>query len=176
MPCPPHKAWGVTPGLTPWGQGGDAEAGSTSTQHPGQYTAGHSWDALSERSLQQGSLCSDEVVIHSDTTVRHSLTSLHPKLLLPSNPCRHTASSGEGCTGTSHSRLGMALCPAPTAAWVTAEGLPGKVGEWGKDLCSYPAVGDGGSVQHAQAQQGVRATSERLGPAALPQLPPMMAW
>lgn len=55
--------------------------------------------------------------------LRHSLTSLHPELMLPLNPCGHTACSVEGCTGTSHRMLGMPLPPAPTAAWVTTEGL-----------------------------------------------------
>lgn len=110
-----------------------------------------------------------------DTMLRHSFTYLHPKLLLPSNPCRRTASSMEGCTGTSHRVPGMPLPPAPTAAWVTAKGLPRRAGEFERDPCPCPTAGDRGCVQHAQAQGGVRATGQRPGPVALPQMPPVMA-
>lgn len=106
----------------------------------------------------------------------HSLTFLHPKLLLPLNALRHTASSMEGCTGTSRRVLGMPLPPLPTAGWVTAEGLPRQVGEWERDPCPCLAAGDRGCMQHAQAQGGIRAMEQRPGPAALPQLPPVMAW
>lgn len=107
--------------------------------------------------------------------LRHSFTYLQPKLLLPSNPCRRTASSMEGCTGTSHRVPGMPLPPAPTAAQVTAKGLPRRAGEFKRDPCPCPTAGDRGCVQHAQAQGGVRATGQRPGPVALPQMPPVMA-
>lgn len=93
--------------------------------------------------------------------LRHSLTFLYPKLLLPSNPRRHTASSMDRCTGTSHRVLGMPLPPAPTAAWITAEVLPRQTGEWERHPCPCPVAGDRGCVQHAQAQGGVGAMGQR---------------
>lgn len=77
-----------------------------------------------------------------DTTFRHNPTSLHPKLLLPSNHHGQTASSMKACMGTR-----MLLLPAPTPDWVTAKGLPRQIGTE-SDLSPCPTVGHRGSRKH----------------------------
>lgn len=87
MPCPPHRA-GDHSCPIPLGTG---QRCLISLNAPGEGISTRDHLAMTVLAL----------VRLGNTILRHTLTSLSPKLLLPSKPHRHTASFMEDCTGTS---------------------------------------------------------------------------
>lgn len=163
----------ATAGLAQWGQWGDADAGSTSTcSTQGQHGDGCKLDSPGEGVCSRD--CFAMMVLlptlgRSDNMLKHSLTSLHPKLLLPSNPCSHTAFSMEECTGTSCRVLRMHSLQAGSLL----RGCPGQLRNRKRALVPAPLQGTD-TVGSMHSHRG--SWSQRPGPAAPPQLSPVMAW
>lgn len=112
-----------------------------------------------------------------NTILRHTLTCLSPKLLLPSKPHRNTASFMEDCTATNHRVQGMLLLPAipPQPCCLVGQESGLCVGQSCGQQAQAKVCQSHGTEAHATLAElpSVMVWWERLGsPDSLPISPP----